>query len=173
MGKGTLVRRLLGEVKLLRLSVSVTTRTPRPGEVDGKDYFFCTVEEFKRSIGENGFLEWAEVHGNFYGTPKSFIESSLSEGKSILLEIDVQGALQVKKQMPEAKMIFLLPPSSEELTRRLSARGTDSPEVIAKRLEAAGRELEYKDAYQYQIVNDDLDKAFGQLKDIVLQEISQ
>lgn len=149
----------------------MTTRSPRSGEVNGKDYFFNSVEEFKQKINEGGFLEWAEVHGNFYGTPKNFIEATLSDGKSILLEIDVQGALQIKKQMPEARMIFILPPSPEELARRLATRGTDSPEVIARRIETARHELEYRDAYQYQVVNDDLEMAYGQLKDIILQEI--
>ncbi len=149
----------------------MTTRSPRAGEVNGKDYFFDSVKKFKQKIDEGGFLEWAEVHGNFYGTPKHFIEASLSEGKSILLEIDVQGALQIKKQMPEARMIFILPPSPEELARRLTARGTDSPEVIARRVETASRELEFRDAYQYQVVNDDLEMAYGQLKDIIVQEI--
>lgn len=167
-----MVKKLLNELKDLQLSISVTTRPPRNGEVDGGDYFFATRKEFERGIREDGFLEWAEVHGNFYGTPRSFVEMALSKGKSVILEIDVQGALQVLTKMPDARLIFILPPSMEELERRLMERNTDSREVIAKRLEAARREMGFREAYHYRIVNDDLSEAYHRLKNVILREIS-
>jgi len=169
-GKTTLTHMLLKEFPDMEFSVSYTTRKPRPGEVNGKDYFFVDRETFEKMIEEGDFLEWAEVYGNLYGTSKSQVLKALNEGKDILLDIDTQGALQVKKNFPEAVLIFILPPSFKELERRLRSRGTDDEETIEKRLKIARVEVERAPLYDYIVVNDRLEKAYEKLKSIVIAE---
>ena len=168
-GKSTLIRKLLEEYKDLIFSVSYTSRPQRPNEIHGRDYFFLTKEEFERKIQENFFFEWALVHDNYYGTPKQFILDELALGKKIILDIDVQGARKVKKEIPEAISIFILPPSKEIWIQRLKNRGTESPENIEKRIKNGIKELEHKDEFDFQIVNDILDKAYIELKKIILK----
>lgn len=171
-GKTTLCARLLREIPELILSISTTTRAPRGSEKDGVEYFFVPKPEFQKKIDGKRFAEWAEVHGNFYGTSKDFIERAFSQGKSLLLDIDVQGADQLKKSYPaETVRIFLAPPSMEELERRLRARGTDSEESIRKRLRNAEWEMTHLEHFDQVVVNDDLEKAYFQLSGIVLQAI--
>lgn len=166
-GKTTLVRLLLEKDPGIRLSVSSTTRAPRPGEVDGEAYHFVGVEAFRQMVERGEFLEWAEVHGNYYGTSKRWIETELEAGRDILLEIDWQGAQQVRKALPDAIGVFVLPPSLEELECRLSGRRTDSAEVIARRLAAARDEMRHVDEFDYVIINDDLQRALGDLLSVV------
>jgi guanylate kinase len=160
VGKGTVVSRIRELHPEVRFSVSATTRAPRPGEVDGIHYFFVSNEEFDALVATNQMLEWALVHGqNRYGTPRKPIEDALRSGHSIILEIDIQGARQVKEAMPEAVLVFLLPPSWEELVRRLTTRGTESPEEQQRRLETAKVEFEAQYEFDETIVNDDVDTA--------------
>ncbi len=171
-GKTTLCDRLLKDTPELLLSVSMTTRAPRGAEKNGVHYFFVDHAEFKRRIADDGFAEWAEVHGNFYGTTREFVAKAFDEGKSLLLDIDVQGAAQLKTHYPvETVRIFLEPPSMAELERRLRARGTDSEETIAKRLKAAEKEMSEKTRFDHVVVNDSLDHAYLQLSGIVLHAI--
>jgi guanylate kinase len=171
-GKTTLCARLLCEIPELVLSVSTTTRAPRGQEKDQIDYFFIPADKFKYAITTNAFAEWAEVHGNYYGTSKRSIEQAFKRGKSLLLDIDVQGADQLKQSYPaETLRIFLQPPSMEELERRLRARGTDSEEAIAKRLAGATKELAQKEHFDHIVVNADLEKAYFELSSIVLHAI--
>lgn len=170
-GKGTLRRELFKALPELVYSVSVTTRRPRAGEVNGVDYFFISQSDFERMRDNGELLEWAEVHGNLYGTPKSFVEEKLKEGKSVVLEIDVQGALQVKRRFPEAILIFILPPSTEELASRLRGRGTETPEELEIRLKNASLEIGQRELYDYAIVNDEINRASSELIDIVKREI--
>ncbi len=169
-GKTTLAHMLLKAFPNMEFSVSYTTRKPRPGEVNGKDYFFVDRDTFERMIEEGDFLEWAEVYGNLYGTSKSQVIKALNEGKDVLLDIDTQGALQVKKNFPEAVLIFILPPSLKELERRLRSRGTDDEETIERRLKTARVEIERAPLYDYIVVNDVLEEAFEKLKSIVIAE---
>ncbi len=169
-GKTTLAHMLLKAFPNMEFSVSYTTRKPRPGEVNGKDYFFVDRDTFERMIEEGDFLEWAEVYGNLYGTSKSQVLKALNEGKDVLLDIDTQGALQVKKNFPEAVLIFILPPSLKELERRLRSRGTDDEETIERRLKTARVEIERAPLYDYIVVNDVLEEAFEKLKSIVIAE---
>ena len=158
-GKGTICNLMRKALPELAYSVSVTTRQPREGEVDGKDYFFKTVAQVKDMIFRGELLEYAQVYGNYYGTPKPYVQQLLNEGKDVLLEIDIQGALQIKKVFPDGVFIFVVPPSLEELRARIYKRGTDAEDVIEKRLRAATGELEYASEYDYIIVNDDAEKA--------------
>ena len=158
-GKGTICTMLRQALPELSYSVSVTTRQPREGEVDGKDYFFKTVAQVKDMIFRGELLEYAQVYGNYYGTPKPYVQQLLNEGKDVLLEIDIQGALQVKKVFPDGVFIFVIPPSLEELRARLYKRGKDIEEVIEKRLKSAASELTYASEYDYIIVNDVAKKA--------------
>ena len=169
-GKTTLVERLLQEVPGLVFSISYTTRPPRGQEQNGKEYFFVSREEFKAMIGRRGLLEWAEVFGNFYGTARRFLEEARREGKDLLLDIDVQGATQVKEKIQGAVSIFILPPSRDDLEWRLRHRSQDSEEVIQKRLLDAGREIYGYDQYNYILINDQVDKSAERLKAIVLTE---
>lgn len=162
-GKGTLVARLLQEVPDAWLSVSATTRSPRAGELDGVNYYFMSREEFERLIEQEGFLEWAEYSGNCYGTPYESVANATREGKQVILEIDVQGAFQVRQRIPDAHLVFIEPPSFEELEHRLRGRGTEDEETITRRLEAARVELSRKEEYDIQLVNDDLETAVEQL----------
>ena len=170
VGKGTLKERLLEEFKdHTAFSVSATTRAPRPTEIDGQDYFFIKRPEFEEKIRRNGFLEHAEYAGNLYGTPRAWVERILQSGRDVILEIEVNGARQVMENTEDPVSVFILPPSVEELERRLRARGTEAEDKIQKRLETAQRELRYSDCYQYRIVNDDLDTAYQELRDIYLR----
>ena len=169
-GKSSLIKALLAEERSYEAQVSVshTTRAPRPGEVDGEHYHFVSEAEFKQLIEENAFFEWAEVFGNYYGTSRVTIEESLAKGIDILLDIDWQGARQVHEVMPNAKGIFILPPSRAELEARLNKRGQDSAENIAKRMQEAQSEMSHYNEYDYLIVNDDFDIAMQELSAIVL-----
>lgn len=169
-GKTTLCHMLLKTFPDMEFSVSYTTRKPRLGEINGKDYFFVDRETFERMIEEGDFLEWAEVYGNLYGTSRSQVTKALETGKDILLDIDTQGALQVKKNFPEAVLIFILPPSLTELERRLRSRGTDDEETIEKRLKIARDEIEKALYYDYLVVNDVLEVAFEKLRSIITAE---
>lgn len=170
VGKGTLMALLLDEHPEIALSVSVTTRKPRLGEIDGVDYYFTSKENFQNLAERDKFLEWAEFAGNFYGTYASTVEKSLTEGKEIALEIDVNGALQVKNKIKEAILIFIEPPSIEALQSRLFKRSTESQEVIEKRLSIVKQEFEMKNQFDYSIINEELDEAFKNLESIVLAE---
>ncbi len=162
-GKGTLVKQVLQQVPDAWVSVSATTRQPRPGEVDGKDYYFLDQPHFDKLVSQGGFLEWAHVHGNSYGTLRSRVQERIDRGSQVILEIDVQGAFQVKKAMPEAHLIFIEPPSLEELERRLRGRGTETEEVICSRMKTAEVELARKMEYDVQVVNDELERATEEL----------
>lgn len=167
VGKSSLCAALLKRQPKLRLSVSCTTRAPRPGEKDGREYHFLSRDEFERLRQEGAFLESAEVHGNLYGTRKSDVEAMLAAGSDVLLEIDWQGAAQVAEKMPDACRIFILPPSIEELRRRLSGRGQDDAEVVARRVAAAEAEMAHAHEAQHQIVNEDFDASLAELERIV------
>ena len=166
-GKGTMMKELVSNYEGYALSMSATTRKPREGEEDGREYFFKTEEEFKKMINEDAFLEHACYVGNYYGTPKAYVEKMLNEGKNVLLEIEIQGALNIKKQMPDAALIFILPPSAEELKRRLIGRGTESMDVIEARLNRAKEEAEGIENYDYVIVNDKLDESVAALDNLI------
>ena len=175
VGKGTLKAKLFEEfADRIAYSVSATTRGPREGEVDGKDYFFISRQEFERRVKNNEFLEHAEFAGNCYGTPRAYVEKLLDSGMNVVLEIDVQGALQVMKSMPECVSVFILPPSFEELEHRLRGRGTETEEKIQERLETAKRELPYAPQYDYQIVNGgDIEAAYQSLRDVFLKSTGE
>jgi guanylate kinase len=162
-GKTSLVKALLKTDPAIRLSVSYTTRPPRPGETDGRDYHFVSRERFQEMLAEGEFLEHAEVYGNFYGTSKGSIARDLDAGRDILLEIDWQGAAQVKRHFPQSASVFILPPSFNALRTRLAGRGQDSEEVIERRLAAAAHEVAHAEAFDYIIVNDDFDHALEDL----------
>lgn len=166
-GKGTLVKKLLEEYDDYALSISATTRQPRPGEEDGREYFFLQKEEFERKIAENGLIEYAPYCDNYYGTPRAYVEQQLAAGKDVILEIEIQGALKVKKQYEGAVLLFVMPPSAEELRRRLVSRGTETAEVIDKRMRRAAQEAEGIEAYDYIVVNDDLETCVRQLHEII------
>jgi guanylate kinase len=165
-GKST-VTKLVREELEIPLSISATTRKPRVGEVDGKDYYFLTIDEFEKKIAEEGFLEYANVHGNYYGTLKSEVESKLENGLDVILEIDVQGGEQIKEKFPQAILIFFKAPNNEELEKRLRGRNTDSEDVIKVRLENSLKELEYEKFYDLVIINDEIINAVNNLKNII------
>lgn len=170
-GKSTIARILLEQDKSLSLSVSVTTRPKRPSEVDGVHYKFISTDEFVRLRDSDALLEWAEVHGNFYGTPRDAAETALSEGRDMLFDIDVQGALQLREKVPsDVVLIFVLPPSFEELRNRLHRRAEDSEEVIIQRLKNSAAEMAYWQDYDYVVVNEDLNQAYSEIKSIVQAE---
>lgn len=171
-GKGTICKRLIDETKV-EISVSMTTRKPRDGEIDGKSYYFTTKEDFQRQIEAGGFLEWAEVYGNYYGTPKAKVEEKLAAGIDVVLEIDIQGALNVKEAYPNGIFIFILPPSMAELRKRITGRGTDSEESINLRLSQTLKEVSYIDKYDYCVVNGELEEAVARVKSIVIAEHSR
>ena len=175
VGKGTLKAKLFEEfADQIAYSVSATTRGPREGEVDGRDYFFISRQEFERRVKNNEFLEHAEFAGNCYGTPRAYVEKLLDSGMNVVLEIDVQGALQVMKSMPECVSVFILPPSFEELEHRLRGRGTETEEKVRERLETAKRELPYAPQYDYQIVNGgDIEAAYQSLRDVFLKSTGE
>lgn len=167
VGKGTLVARLRQRVPGLGLTVSATTRSPREGEIDGVHYHFLSDEEFSRRVEAGEFLEWAHVHGHCYGTLKSEVSRIFGEGHSVVLEIDVQGGLNVRKVWPGAVLVFIEPPSAEELERRLRGRGTEDEASIELRLSNAAAEMAVAPSYDERIVNDDLDRAVGELADLI------
>ena len=169
VGKGTVVKELLKKRSDLALSVSCATRAPRKGEVDGKDYFFISKEEFLRRIDEGDFLEYDEHFGNYYGTPKSFVRSALKE-KSVILEIDVVGALNAKKTFPECVLIMITPPSKEELKKRLLGRNSESVREVEERLSRLEYELSKKDEYDYEVINDELKNAVEKIENIIDEE---
>jgi guanylate kinase len=169
VGKGTIRGRLL-EYHRMYYSISMTTRPPRPGERHGVDYYFVRKTEFESKIAQNGFLEWAQYVDDYYGTPREPVEEALNRGQDVLLEIEVQGALQVKQTMPEAILVFIIPPSLSELRRRLLVRGTDSLSKIAKRLQRAEEEIRMADRFKYVLVNDQLDKAVSDFAAIIQAE---
>lgn len=173
VGKGTLIARLRERIPGLEVSVSATTRAPRPGERDGVDYFFLPEEEFRRRVGAGEFLEHARYSGNLYGTLRAEVEGKASSGTGVILEIELQGARQVRASMPEAIQVFIAPPEFEALRRRLEGRGTDRPEAIEARLRVAAEELDAREEFEHQVVNDDLDLALERLEAIVRPELSQ
>ncbi|MBP3205649.1 MAG: guanylate kinase [Lachnospiraceae bacterium] len=167
-GKGTLVKELLNQYQdEYALSVSMTTRTPRAGEQDGVHYFFTDRAHFEETAANGGLIEYAEYCGNYYGTPKAYVEEQLAAGRNVLLEIEIQGALQIKKLFPESLLLFVTPPTAAELERRLKNRGTETEEVIVKRLARAKEESEGMNAYDYIVVNDDLSRCVKELHGIV------
>ena len=172
VGKGTLIAELLRRVPDLELSVSATTRAPREGEEDGRDYHFLEPEEFERRVEAGEFLEHADYSGNRYGTLRSEVERRLAAGKSVLLEIEVQGARQVRDALPEAVLVFIVPPDPEALRERLRGRGTDSDEAIEHRLRTAELELEARDEFRHVVVNDEINRAADELERIVREELS-
>lgn len=169
-GKGTICKKLLESVDI-SISTSMTTRAPRPGEIDGKDYYFVTVDEFEEKIANDGMLEYARVFDNIYGTPKDMVIKQLERGRDVILEIDVQGGLQIKKKMPEqAVLVFVLPPDLTTLRQRIIDRGTETEEVIDKRFNEAINEIKLIGEYDYYVVNDELDDAVYDLKAIIMAE---
>ena len=166
-GKGTLVHELLERYDNYALSVSATTRNPRPGEIDGVHYFFKTKEEFEQMISENKLIEYASYVENYYGTPKDYVQQQLENGKDVILEIEIQGALKVKEQFPDTLLLFMVPPSAEVLEARLRGRGTETDDVVRKRLHRAVEEAEYIQKYDYLIVNDDLETCVRETHEII------
>lgn len=166
-GKGTLMKRLISDYDNYALSVSMTTRNPRPGEEHGREYFFVSKEEFEKTIAEDGLIEYACYVENYYGTPKDYVNSQRAAGKNVLLEIELQGALKVKEKFPEAVLVFVLPPSGKILKERLVGRGTETPEVVEKRMHRAAEEAQYISQYDYIVVNDDLDTCVKELHAII------
>ncbi len=166
-GKGTVMKALTAKYDKYALSISATTRNPRPGEENGREYFFVSNEEFEKLIKENGLIEHAGYVDHYYGTPRKFVEDQLDAGKDVILEIEIQGALQIKEQYPEAVLLFIMPPSAKELKKRLTGRGTETEEVIAQRLKRAKEESVGIEKYDYIVVNDDLDECVEQVHDII------
>lgn len=168
-GKGTICKAIVGRDNI-DLSISMTTRNPRPGEVNGKDYFFVSKEEFLENIEKNNLLEYATVYENMYGTPKDAVIKKLERGRNVILEIDIQGGLQIKKDMPEAVLIFILPPSLAVLRERLEGRQTDSPEAIEKRLSETLNEIKLLGEYDYYVINEEIEDAINDVKGIIAAE---
>ena len=166
-GKTSLSRALMQKDGQLRLSVSHTTRKPRPGEINGQDYYFVEQPEFERLVADNAFLEHARVYDHYYGTGRGSVQEQLDSGFDVMLDIDWQGAAQIRKNFPDCRSIFILPPSLEELRRRLTSRGQDSPEVIEKRMQKAHSELSHAHEFDYMIVNDDFNTAVADLHSII------
>ncbi len=169
-GKGTICKELLRDCPEIYLSTSVTSRSPRGNEQEGKEYLFASRDRFEKMIAGEEFLEWAQVYGNYYGTPRRLVEEKIQSGQDVILEIDPQGALLIKGKFPEGTFIFIMPPSLEELASRITGRGTDNPEVIAKRLECSVQEMTLIGKYDYVVVNDDLREAVEKVKAIRLAE---
>lgn len=166
-GKGTVMKKLLETYDNYALSISMTTRQKRPGEQDGKDYFFVNTEEFEQKIQEQKVIEYAKYCDNYYGTPREYVEEQLACGKDVILEIEIQGALKVKEMFPDAVLLFMMPPSAKELKRRLVSRGTETEEVINQRMSRAIEEAEGIEKYDYIVINDDLDTCVRELHGIV------
>ncbi len=170
VGKGTVVSLVREREKDVIFSVSATSRSPRPGEIDGRNYFFVTRERFEEMIQGNELLEWVDYCGNYYGTPKAYVESELEKGRIVLLEIDVEGANNIKKQYPQCILVFIMPPSLEELRRRITKRGTETPEVIENRLKRAENEMRYSESYDHIIMNDTVEEAADRFLKIIRKE---
>ncbi|SFB19572.1 guanylate kinase [Lentibacillus halodurans] len=170
VGKGTVRKELFNRANDLAYSISMTTREKRPGEAEGADYFYKTNEEFEKLIEAGQLLEYARFVNNYYGTPRKYVEDTLQDGKDVFLEIEVQGAMQVKENFPEGVFIFLFPPSLEELKNRIIERGTESQELVLKRLKEAQNEIDMMDAYDYVVVNDDVDAAVTKIQSIIQSE---
>ena len=170
VGKGTILKRIIGRRNNLKLSISYTTRKPREGEVNGKEYYFVTREEFMNVVKDGGMLEYAEYCGNYYGTPKELVEKELDQGNNVILEIEVQGAKQVRESLPQAIGIFILPPSLKSLVERLNGRALDSSEDISKRLGVSKQEIGYVDKYHYVVVNDIMDECASNILKIIDSE---
>jgi len=166
-GKGTLVKEVLRRVPDVWVSVSVTTRAPRPGEIEGVHYAFITPERFDDLAATGGLLEWAEVHGNRYGTPRAAVEGKIAQGLQVILEIDPQGAFQIRDKMPDSVLVFIMPPSTEELARRLARRGSETEEQVAVRMRTAERELALVGKYDHVVINDELARASDELARII------
>ncbi len=166
-GKGSIIKKVMEQWPAAEFSISMTTRGMREGEEDGVHYYFTTHEVFEETIRQGGFLEWADVFGNYYGTPKAPVDRRLAQGADIILDIDVQGGMNVRKAMPDAVLIFILPPTMKELRRRLENRGTDAQDVIEKRLAKALTEIGTAREYDYVVVNDDLDVAASEVLSII------
>lgn len=169
-GKGTLMKKLLENYDNYALSVSATTRAPRQGETHGKEYFFKSVEEFEKMIAQDELIEYAKYVDNYYGTPESYVTSQLEAGRDVILEIEIQGALKVKEKYPDTLLLFVTPPSAEELKARLVGRGTESMEVIEARLKRAIEEAQYMDSYDYLIINDDIDTCMEEMHQVIKSE---
>ena len=166
-GKGTIVKKIIEENPNYCLSISMTTREPRNGEVDGVHYFFVTKERFEEAISNGELVEYANYVGNYYGTPRDYVEKRIEEGKDVILEIEMQGALQVKSRFPEAVLVFVTPPNTDILKERLLKRGTESEEVVLKRMKRARDEWDFIDRYDYLLINDDLDKCVSELNVLI------
>lgn len=166
-GKGTLMKKLIENYDQYALSISMTTRMPREGEVDGREYFFSTREQFEDKIKQGGLIEYAQYCGNYYGTPKDYVEKQLEEGKDVILEIEIQGAMKVKEKFPDTVLLFVMPPSVEVLQQRLVGRGTEKEEIILERLQRAEEEAEGIEEYDYIIVNDDLEACVKELHELL------
>lgn len=169
-GKGTICKEILDQERNIELSVSMTTRVPRKGEIDKVHYHFVDRESFERLIEEDGFMEYADVYGNFYGTPKSKVLEWINKGIDVILEIDVQGAMQIKKNYPEGVFIFILPPSLSELKNRIKGRGSETEETMARRLGEALNEIRCIDQYDYRVINEELDVAIDKVRAIITAE---
>ena len=169
-GKGTIMKALLERYDNYALSISATTRNPRPGEEEGKAYFFKTTEEFEKMIAKDDLIEYAMYVGNYYGTPKAYVEEQLRAGKDVILEIEIQGALKVKEKFPNTLLLFVTPPSAEELRKRLEGRGTETQEVIDGRMKRAIEEAYYMDQYDYLVVNDELDVCVEEMHHLIQGE---
>lgn len=169
-GKGTICKSFLDKNKSVKLSISCTTRTPREGEVDGVNYFFTEKEKFEDMISKDEFLEYANVYGNYYGTPKAYVEDMLNKGHDVILEIDTQGALNVKEKFSDGVYIFIMPPSLEELESRIVGRGSETEETLKKRLGAAASEIKLAEKYNYAVINDTIDEAVKKIESIIIAE---
>ncbi len=167
VGKGTIVRKILDKHSDVWLSVSATTRQPRSGEIDGEHYFFLEKKDFQKIIDKEGFLEWAAFSNNFYGTPKKIVREKVEEGTNVLLEIELEGARQIRKSFPEALQIFIAPPNLDELEKRIRGRGTESEEAIRDRLAIANKELFAKKEFDAVVINDDINKAFREIEGLM------
>ena len=166
-GKGTLMKKLMEEYDNYALSISMTTRNPRPGEEDGREYFFVTKEQFEEKIGQDGLIEYANYCGNYYGTPRAYVEQQLEAGKDVILEIEIQGALKIREKFPTALLLFVMPPSAKELRRRLTGRGTETQEVINQRMHRAMEEAQGIEQYDYIVINDQLEECVKELHAII------
>mgnify|MGYP000062008832 CR=1 FL=1 len=172
-GKGTVMKKLMEMYDDYALSISATTRLPRSGEVDGREYFFKTVEQFKQMIDEDKLIEYAQYVGNYYGTPKEYVESQLEAGKNVILEIEIQGALNIKKIYPEAVLMFIMPPNVQELEERLKGRGTEDEATVKARLMRACEEAKGVESYNYIVINDSIKKCVERINNIVISEKSK
>lgn len=169
-GKGTVMKEIMRQYDNYALSISATTRKPRPGEEEGREYFFKTAEEFEKMIAKDELIEYARYVDNYYGTPKVYVEKQLEEGKDVILEIEIQGALKVKEKFPETLLLFMTPPTAKELRRRLQGRGTETEDIINGRMDRAKEEAEGMDQYDYLIVNDVLEECVTQVHQIIQGE---